>query len=64
MKALKKYFEPILIIYFYTPALIIFLLGFYQYTKIRSEVVMCKTYYKEISTWDCYWMPKQLPVKR
>jgi|LakMenE01Jun11ns_1017448.scaffolds.fasta_scaffold7919395_2 hypothetical protein len=60
-----KYFkDPILWLYIYLPLMFFLSFCFIQVSKLRSEIVMCQTYYKEISTWDCYWMPKQLPVKR
>lgn len=37
--------------------------AFILYSKVNAEIKMCEVYYSEVSTWDCYWMPKTLPVR-
>lgn len=60
---IKNMFEPICILYVYVPIFFSLLFLFYCYTRVKAEITMCKVYYSEVSTWDCYWMPKSLPVR-
>lgn len=53
-------------IYFYYiwgPLIVIALMSSIAVIKVKAEIAMCKTYYSEMSTWDCYWAPKFLPQR-
>lgn len=56
-------FDPVYWYFIYLPAIAIILAVGVTTIKIRAEIAMCKTYYKELPVWDCYWAPKFLPQK-
>jgi hypothetical protein len=63
MKTLRWYLQPIYWVYIYLPILIGLGVGTVLMWKVRAEIRMCRTYYSEMETWDCYWAPKVLPQR-
>lgn len=56
-------FAPVYWIYVYLPLGAVALFVAYQVITVRAELAMCRAYYQEMSTWDCYWAPKFMPQR-
>ena len=56
-------FAPIYWYFIYLPLIGLSILVAVGTFKVKAELAMCRTYYQEMSTWDCYWAPKFLPQR-
>lgn len=56
-------FHEFYIIYVWLPIAVALIIGVVAFFKIRAEVRMCKIYYPEMNTFDCYLAPKYMPTK-
>lgn len=45
------------------PLLFLAAIVFFVGVKVKAEISMCKIYYSEMTTWDCYWADKVLPQR-